>query len=65
MTAALSAFPDRDARLAILDLGTGSGAIALALLKEVPQAVAVGVDISDDALATAARNAALHRTDSA
>ncbi|MET0576619.1 MAG: peptide chain release factor N(5)-glutamine methyltransferase [Mesorhizobium sp.] len=42
----------------ILDLGTGSGAIALALLKEVPQAVAVGVDISDDALATAARNAA-------
>jgi release factor glutamine methyltransferase len=42
----------------ILDLGTGTGAIALALLKEVPQAIAVGADISDDALATAARNAA-------
>jgi release factor glutamine methyltransferase len=42
----------------ILDLGTGTGAIALALLKEVPQATAVGVDISDDALTTAARNAA-------
>jgi release factor glutamine methyltransferase len=42
----------------ILDLGTGTGAIALALLKEVPLATAVGVDISDDALATAARNAA-------
>ncbi len=42
----------------ILDLGTGTGAIALALLKEVPQATAVGVDISEDALATAARNAA-------
>lgn len=42
----------------ILDLGTGTGAIALALLKEVPQATAVGVDISADALKTAARNAA-------
>ena len=42
----------------ILDLGTGTGAIALALLKEVPLATAVGVDISDDALVTAARNAA-------
>jgi release factor glutamine methyltransferase len=41
----------------ILDLGTGTGAIALALLQELPQATAVGVDISDDALATAAENA--------
>ena len=41
----------------LLDLGTGTGAIALALLKEVPQAFAVGVDISDGALATARRNA--------
>ena len=41
----------------ILDLGTGTGAIALALLAEVPQATAVGVDISADALATAGRNA--------
>lgn len=41
----------------ILDLGTGTGAIALALLKEVPKATAVGVDISEDALRTAAGNA--------
>lgn len=41
----------------ILDLGTGTGAIALALLKEIPEAEAVGVDISDDALKTAAANA--------
>jgi release factor glutamine methyltransferase len=42
----------------ILDLGTGTGAIALALLAEVPEATAVGADISADVLATATRNAA-------
>ncbi|WP_394887060.1 peptide chain release factor N(5)-glutamine methyltransferase [Mesorhizobium sp. AaZ16] len=41
----------------ILDLGTGTGAIALALLRSVEAAVAEGVDISEGALDTAARNA--------
>lgn len=41
----------------ILDLGTGTGAIALALLSAVPAATATGVDISQDALTTATRNA--------
>ncbi|WP_027054016.1 peptide chain release factor N(5)-glutamine methyltransferase [Mesorhizobium erdmanii] len=41
----------------ILDLGTGTGAIALALLSAVPAATATGVDISTGALATAAHNA--------
>lgn len=44
-------------RVTILDLGTGTGAIALALLHECSEAHAVGVDISADALATAAGNA--------
>lgn len=44
----------------ILDLGTGTGAIALALLSVAEQAVATGVDISEGALETAAGNAARH-----
>jgi release factor glutamine methyltransferase len=42
----------------ILDLGTGTGAIALALLKALPDATATGVDLSRDALETALANAA-------
>lgn len=44
----------------ILDLGTGTGAICLALLDLVPGATGVGVDISAGALETARRNADLN-----
>jgi release factor glutamine methyltransferase len=42
----------------IVDLGTGSGAILLALLSELPNALGVGTDISQYALRTARKNAA-------
>jgi release factor glutamine methyltransferase len=47
----------RDAPLRIADLGTGSGAILLALLSELPNAFGVGTDISVPALRTARDNA--------
>jgi release factor glutamine methyltransferase len=45
-------------RLRIADIGTGSGAILLALLSEWPEACGVGTDISLAALQTARSNAA-------
>jgi len=42
----------------IADIGTGSGAILLALLHEIPEAVGVGTDLSLTALHTARSNAA-------
>ena len=42
----------------LLDLGTGSGILALTLLAEWPEAEAVAVDLSPDALAVASSNAA-------
>ncbi|MGQ3674148.1 peptide chain release factor N(5)-glutamine methyltransferase [Xanthobacter sp. TB0139] len=53
---ALDAFPERDAALRILDLGTGSGAILAALLVERPQALGVGVDRAEGAARTALDN---------
>jgi release factor glutamine methyltransferase len=53
---ALNLLP-RDEVCSVLDLGTGSGAIALSLAHERPRWVITGVDISPAALEVAAHNA--------
>lgn len=50
--------PDRYAPLRLLDLGTGTGCLLLALLSEFRTAGGFGIDIVEAAVKTAARNAA-------
>jgi len=53
---ALDAIP-RDTEYSVLDLGTGSGAIALAIAGERPDAAVTATDASESALAVARENA--------
>lgn len=55
--AALAGIADRHAPLRLLDLGTGTGCLLVALLHELPNAHGIGLDRSGDALATARANA--------
>jgi len=54
---ALGFLPDREAEYRILDVGTGSGAVALALAHERKKASVLATDVSEPALAVARGNA--------
>jgi release factor glutamine methyltransferase len=56
----LPALPEQSRRVRIVDVGTGSGAVALALAKDLRAAEIHATDISPEALGVARANAARH-----
>jgi release factor glutamine methyltransferase len=56
----LRAFPDKNASLDLVDLGTGSGCLLVAALHQRPSARGLGVDVSEEALGWARRNIERH-----
>ena len=53
----------KNAKIKILDIGTGSGCIAISLAKNLPKAEIYALDVSTEALAIAKKNARLNECD--
>jgi release factor glutamine methyltransferase len=53
--------PDDSPKLKIVDIGTGSGCIAISLAKNIPNAQVFAIDVSEEALATAQKNAIMNQ----
>jgi release factor glutamine methyltransferase len=60
---ALRFFEKRPPPQKIIDLGTGTGCLLLSLLKEFPKAQGTGIDLSQEALETAYKNAVFLKED--
>ena len=56
----LSIYKNKDPQLKILDIGTGSGCIAISLAKEYKNASITAIDVSQEALEVAAKNIKKH-----
>ena len=51
----------RNTKLKVLDIGTGSGCIAISLAKHLPTSEVFAIDVSEEALAVAKKNAELNK----
>jgi release factor glutamine methyltransferase len=58
----IESFKDNE-RINILEIGSGSGNISVALAKNIPACSVVGLDISEEALETSRRNAKLNQVE--